>query len=177
VLYFVAGESVTQKTHGPFSSWTSTNTRKVSGCCDPPGHFLPTTCRDLPEAPIPHSFPRQAWKTFIKQLNVHDEPRQTTPKPAPQGETGRRSKWAPGSWATAAEYNRNKPEVRSPVIVGGSSVIRTPEQLQDLCQLPTVPSLTETTETSLSLFPEEKEGEESHDGKKTLYIVDVSLRQ
>jgi hypothetical protein len=40
------------------------------------------------------------------------------------------SKWAPGAWAAAAEYNRNKPEVRSPVIVGGSSMIRTPNNFK-----------------------------------------------
>jgi hypothetical protein len=106
-----------------------------------------------------------------------EDQQQQPVKRAPESRTSRRSKWAPGAWAAAAEYNRNKPEVRSPVIVGGRSMIQTPEQLQDLCQLPTVPSLTLTTETTLSLFPgKEEQEQEAHEGKETLYIADVSLR-
>ncbi|KAK4099071.1 hypothetical protein N658DRAFT_204682 [Parathielavia hyrcaniae] len=86
-----------------------------------------------------------------------------------------RSKWAPGSWAKAAAYNATKPEVRSPVIVGGDSMIRRPEELRDRCNLPSVPPLSETTETALFPYPEDHE---SNQGKKeTLYIADVSLTQ
>lgn len=87
---------------------------------------------------------------------------------------GPRSKWAPGSWQAAAAYNATKPEVRCPVIVGGDSMVQTPEDLRDLCQLPSVPSLISTTETTLFPFPDEKEQDPD---KETLYISDVSLRQ
>lgn len=85
-----------------------------------------------------------------------------------------RSKWAPGSWQKAAAYNATKPEVRSPVLVGGDSIIQTPEDLRDLCKLPSVPPLIQTTETTLYPFPDDKELDPE---KETLYVCDVGLRQ
>jgi hypothetical protein len=100
--------------------------------------------------------------------------RRTIAKAQLDGRKGPRSKWAPGSWAAAAEYNRNKPEVRCPVIVGRDTMIKTPEDLRDLCYLLSVPSLTETTETTITRSPQEIDSDEE---KETLYIADVSMRQ
>lgn len=98
--------------------------------------------------------------------------RRTLAKTKLEGRKGPRSKWAPGSWAAAAAYNATKPEVRCPVIVGGDSMFETPEDLRDFCQLPSVPPLIQTTETTLFPFPEEKEQEPD---KETLDIADVGL--
>ncbi|KAL2138086.1 hypothetical protein VTI28DRAFT_7491 [Corynascus sepedonium] len=68
-----------------------------------------------------------------------------------------RSKWAPGSWAKAAAYNATKPPVRSPVIIGGSSMFQTPEELRDFCQLPSVPQIIQTTEAGLDSLSDEEE--------------------
>ncbi|KAK4040577.1 hypothetical protein C8A01DRAFT_35442 [Parachaetomium inaequale] len=65
-------------------------------------------------------------------------------------------------------------QVRCPVIVGGDSMFRTPEDLRHLCQLPSVPMLTQTTETTLSPFDGDKEQDQD---KETLHIADVSLGQ
>lgn len=104
----------------------------------------------------------------------HDELQLGGAGAGPENQKGRRSKWAPGSWAAAAAYNATKPEVRSPIVVGGESMIRTPEELRDLCQLPSAPPLIKTTETTLFPFPEDKESDES---KEPVYVADVSLRQ
>jgi hypothetical protein len=87
---------------------------------------------------------------------------------------GTRSKWAPGAWQAATAYNATKPEVRCPVIVGGDSMLRTPEDLQDLCRLTHVPTLAQTTETTLFPFPDDNEQDQD---KETMDIADISLRQ
>jgi hypothetical protein len=87
-----------------------------------------------------------------------------------------RSKWAPGVWAaaTAAYKAGTFPEVRCPVIIGGNSMLRTPEDLRDLLKLPSVPPLTQTTETTLFPLPDEKEQGQN---KETLDVADVNLKQ
>jgi len=106
---------------------------------------------------MPHDLRRIIAKTEL-------EPRRAPPH----------SKWAPGSWQKVAAYNATKPEVRSPILVGGDSIIQTPEDLRDLLQLSSVPPLIQTTETTLFPFPDEKENDPE---KETLGICDVGLRQ
>ena len=88
-----------------------------------------------------------------------------------------RSKWAPGSWQKAAAYNATKPEVRSPILVGGDSIIQTPEDLRDLLQLPSVPPLiiphSNNRDNSLPVSDEK----ENDPQKETLEICDVGQRQ
>ncbi|KAK4152491.1 hypothetical protein C8A00DRAFT_34850 [Chaetomidium leptoderma] len=113
-------------------------------------------------------------ETNIHQLNTSTDLPRIIAKAELESRKGPRNKWAPGAWAAAAAYNATKPEVRCPVIVGGDSMIQTPEQLRNLCQLASVPPLTQTTETTLFPFPDEDDKDQD---KKTLNIADVSLRQ
>lgn len=86
-----------------------------------------------------------------------------------------RDKWAPGSWAAAAVYNSlPKPEKRFPVIIGGDSVVRTPDDLRDLCQLPSVPPLSQTTKASLLPLRNEKDRDQP---AQTFQISDVNIEQ
>ncbi len=83
-----------------------------------------------------------------------------------------RSKWAQGSWHAAGAYNASLPPTRSPILVGGDSFIQTPEDLRDLLRLESVPSLIQTTQTTLFPFPDEKPDDPA---KKPVYVCDVSM--
>jgi hypothetical protein len=85
------------------------------------------------------------------------------------------AEFGPDSWAAAEAYIPLRPEVRCPVIIGGKSMFKTAGDLRDLLQLPSVPPLTQTIETTL--FPYHSEEEEQAQNKETLDIADVSLGQ
>lgn len=101
--------------------------------------------------------------------------RRTMTKTKLEGLNAPRGRWSPGAWAAAvAAYKAGTfPEVRCPVIIGGDGMLRTPEDLCDLLKLPSVPPLTQTTETEpLPSFSKEKEHSQE---EETLDITDISL--
>ncbi|KAK4251738.1 hypothetical protein C7999DRAFT_27815 [Corynascus novoguineensis] len=55
-------------------------------------------------------------------------------------------------------------------------MFQTPEKLRDFCQLPSLPEVTQTTETALGRLREEQEQEQGQD-KEIFDIANVSLRQ
>lgn len=80
-----------------------------------------------------------------------------------------------GVWAEAmAAYNTGwtKPEGRMPIIIGPGTPIPTPEKLQELADLPSVPKVTETTKT----YPYSDKFVEELESQKVL-ICDISLSE
>lgn len=64
------------------------------------------------------------------------------------------------------------PKIRCPVVIGGDSILRTAEDLRNLCQLSSVPLVIQTTKTNLIPLP----GEEDDKNKVPVHISDVSVR-
>ncbi|KAL2138088.1 hypothetical protein VTI28DRAFT_7493 [Corynascus sepedonium] len=104
---------------------------------------------------------------------MSEDLRRTIAKSEVARQQGPRDKWAPGSWAKAAAYNATKPEVRCPVVIGGGSIFRTAEDLRDLCQLPSIPQVIQTTETMPTFLPEEEAQDKNE--KETLDVADIGL--
>jgi len=91
---------------------------------------------------------------------------------------------APGAWAAAAEYARTRPEQRFPVIIDANSLFRKPEDLRDFSHLPSVPPVTQTTETTLvpvaskkGKTAQDKHQMESEEQETTFQISDVNIEQ
>lgn len=114
-----------------------------------------------------------------QQSNMPDDLRRTLAKAEPPTRQTPRphSKWAPGAWQAAAAYNTTKPETRCPVIVGGDSVIRTAEQLRDVCQISCAPEIIETTTSGILALPKDEPEPELDPDVRPVRICDVSLRQ
>ena len=94
------------------------------------------------------------------QINMPQDLRRTLAKN--QIERGK----APLSkWQAAGVYNASLPPIRSPILIGGDSIIQTPEDLRDLLRLEFVPPSIETIETNL--WP----------NKKPVSVCDVPVDQ
>ena len=93
-----------------------------------------------------------------------------------QNRDGPRSKWAPGSWAMAAEPNASKRlGKRFPVIISADSLVRTPDDLRKFCHLQSVPPVAQTTKTALLPLADEKSGEEKD--PKSFRVSEVDRRR
>ena len=88
-----------------------------------------------------------------------------------------RSKWVPGAWQAAAAYNATKPETQCPVVVGGDSIIQTPEQLREVCHMSYVPEIIETTTSGILALPNGEPEPEHDPDVRPVQVCDVSLRQ
>ena len=81
------------------------------------------------------------------------------------------SKWAPGAWKAAREAESLELPFfkRCPVIISADGMMKTPGDLCDFLNLPSVPPITETTKV-YSTTVGEREGEQD---KATFQITDI----
>ncbi len=75
-------------------------------------------------------------------------------------------------WQAAGAYNASLPPIRCPILIGGDSFIKTPEDLRDLLRLESIPSLIQTTQKTLYPFPDKKPDDPD---KKPVCVCDVSM--
>ena len=87
-----------------------------------------------------------------------------------------REKWAPGSWQAAAAYNATKPEVRYPVVLGGNSMFRTPDDLRSFRHLQYLPTVVSTTK-SATLGSFNGKAPQRRDDDEAVQVMEVSQRE